>query len=825
MDRLIGRKKVFVAVLASALVAAMMAGSRVPAYGLGAATPPMSPPGGVEDLASRAAGSAKAAESLALFDQAVLAFRAGDYAKATDLFGKVMVNNPDSQMAFIMRQRAGIDQLVKMLSHKDLEDNAYKVLVLAQQQQEKIRKDPATILDLIKKLNSKELPEQWRAKQDLVAIGEYAVPYLLGVLAGEQDSSLGLTQDERLTMRALAQQTLEDMEGRAVMPLTSALGTDDALIKVQACWMLEKAADARAIPALKTVAEDPSSAPNVKQAAVKACDTIAKRAGLAAKMTAPEAHLSLAETYYYSDPRVVEYVRGLERVVWLWDAKGKSWPEKLFYKTVPQHMYNKLMAERLICLGLGIGQDESQLPVYLNKLGRLEPGDVRRKLLALLIANNYGQMVEAGALASSAVGTAKGQVPAEVAAESAKRADALLSLRLANRLAGALCLNDALAREVKDGDFVEAKLCVEDIMALGDATISPADNALLKAVSSRSAAVRFAAAEALLALSPAGTMGGQGQVVANVIAACGAQVNPNVAVVTANQMLFDEMRGALSRTAVTTEKFGNVPDAIQRIATAPPFVNLLVIDARADRPHLSADLMLVRTSAATQIMPVVVIAAGGEVDALKKELGQKVVGVVAADKGGAGVVPDIAAALKVSNVGDERTAASHEMLASLLIRLADVPPTTQYPLGAASVAVAGLLENQSDDIRVLAARALQNCGTVAVLDGLVTQFLDDNTPAELRLAVGQAAVAVLVRSGAKDPAELTHRQRLGALSVALNTATPAEMRDVGVQLFAIVPPKKAGEAPAAPKMGEKPAAMAPVKKAEPAKEAAPKKGM
>ena len=518
----------------------------------------------------------KTTQALQLLDQGIKHYRAAEYADAGKALDQLLTLQPDAPLALTLREQVGLDRLTAMLAHTETEAQALKLLLLSEQEAQRLRTDTEHIQTLVKTLIRPDIAARIRAERELVACGEFAVPYLLMVMDVEQESAFGWTREERLLARAYAFRALDDMSVRAVEPLIEALHCDNVGLKVQICQMIQKAGDARAIPALKAAAEDGNQPARLMEAASTAATALCEKAGLPTNRTAAEAYLALAESYYYSDPRVIDYVPGLDRTIWSWDPNGKTYPEQLGYKKAPQYAYDEWMTEKLVCDALGVVGDAKALEAYLAKTSRLapglprrrpgEPGDVRRALLALLVADRYSEMEEDRAIAAGKPAIAHQELPADVKAEAARRAVEVDATRPVLRLIGSPVFHDALARFLKDGDYAQAKDCIEDIRILADSTVPEPENTLLKAIYAPVPAVRYAATLTLLEIAPDGAMGGQVQVIANAIAVCSAMAMPGVGVFTAEDTLFTTIETSLRRSGYQAVRVGRISDLIAHAA-------------------------------------------------------------------------------------------------------------------------------------------------------------------------------------------------------------------------------------------------------------------
>ena len=742
------------------------------------------------DEAAPAPPDTKTVQALQLLDQGVKLNRIGEYQKAGAALDQILALQPDPPLALLLREKAGLDQLTGMFAHNETEAQAYKLLLLSQQEVRRLRMDTEHIQALINDFISDDIAKRIRAEAELVAAGEYAVPYLLMVMDVEQESVFGWTREERILARAYAYRALDDMGVRAVMPLIEALRCDNIGLKVQICRMLQKAGDARAIPALEAAAQDTTQPARMTEAAYAAAAALSEKAGLPVNRPAAQSYLALAESYYYSDPRIIDYVPGLERAIWAWDPDGKTYAEHITYRTAPQYAYNEWMTEKLVCDGLGIGSDAKGLEAYLAKTPRLPAGDVRRELLASLIANRYSEIAEDRALAAGQPVVGKAEAPAEVKAEAAQRADELDASRPTLRLIGSPEFHDALLRFLKDGDYAQAGNCIEDLRILADSTVPEPEDALLKAIYAPVPGVRYSATETLLEIAPDGGMGGQIQVVANVIAICSSNTTPGVAVITQDDNLYATVANAVGRSGCHAQRLATVADVIRHASTELPFVAMVVIDTRTQEQPAAAVAEL-KQNIATGLLPVILLAPQ-DVSSANQEAGRKASQVLSLDAGEAQLADALTRVMTAAAPPEEQTTAAHQRLLDTLDAISKLPAMTLYPVSACAPAITALLALPDAEVAMRAVKALSAIASPVAFAPLVTIFLDERDAADLRMAAGNAAATIMLVSNEKQPLRLSDDQRNAALALAEKPETSPEMRALATRLFTIVPAGRKG---------------------------------
>lgn len=739
----------------------------------------------------------KTAQIMELLDEGVTHYRVGEYERAAEKFEQILELEPSSEVALMMRQRVGVDMLVQMLQREEMAGKAYEILRLSQEEIEVRRRDPEGIRELIMELvRPEEVVARARIQRELVAVGEFAVPFLLDLLDVDQEELYGFTPRERVAARASAQLILENMRHRAVLPLIEGLQTSSEGLRAQICGILGKTRDARAIPALKALVESPDTAAETVAVAQNALAEIGKTHTVDRELSAAESYLSLAESYYYADPRVIDYVPHLERTIWVWFGEGRSYADMIAFMEVPQYAYNELMAEKLICHGLGLPYD-TQAAIEKSIPGqRYAPGDIERKLISLMAANNYAQIVEARLIAEGASVLAEFELTAEAREQADERAEELKEMHLINRLLGSPAIHDALGRQLEDGDFLHALESIADLKALGDTSVPDVENSLVEAINAPSMAVRYHATEAMMDIWPVGDLGSEASdiaeearniSVANVIAAANAQAVPHVLVVTGEPQLYHRLAQMLGDINCTTERAATLSEAVKRARTELPFVTKFIVDSRGETLEITK---LMQEDAATRYMPITVLAPSGDVQGIKDRFGDRVADVLAITARESAIINSVQATLRQSLVAPtDPVAGARERLVMMLESVSELPAHTQYPIDGAATALVGLLDSQPNEIKVLASNALEVIAHPSTVPPMVAVFLNDDEPEELRLAAGRAAVTALKACANVDEAELPAAPARSAfLNMAQDNNYSEEMREVATRLYSIIPP-------------------------------------
>jgi len=734
------------------------------------------------------------AEALKHLEAGLRYYRLAEYDKARAEFDMVLKLKPDSNSALIMREKVGIDQLVKLLADDRYAALAHEILSKAAEAAERLQRDPATIRAHIALFNDPDLRKRHRAVHEIAAIGPPAVPYLLEYLeVSPEKPAAATTASDVANFRAGAAMALSEMGARAVPVLVEALKAENVGLRRQICAYLGRAGDIRALPALLKAAEDQTLPAELRAAASDAVRLIMAGKGKSAG-TAAQAYLTLAEGYYYGDPVVTDYVPYLQRTIWTWDAAGQDYPTKLRFEDVPQYAYNQLMAEKVIYEGLevkGAGLD----------------------LLGLLVANGYKQLLEARQVASGAraVGGRPGsEADRKEAAERAQRLQAKVH-RLAQVL-GIDALHVALYRALADNDDAVARECIAELRNLGPGR-SPAlaqaqsiknapgfalGNALIAALDSASPSVRFEATEALFATDPLGRLGGRERAVENAIRLMRSRVRPTVLIFTQDNDYHQHLARILSDMAIHAERGAEYIRVMMRLKEELPAVTALIMDARVTDVKPVTLVEAVQADLRCKFVPIIIAAPSADLEATRKAVAGRAT-VMAQGATREEVQKLLREMIGRPEAQGYATAEAEAVLLRLLNTLARVPPETRYPLRGAVPALCDILAWYPDSYRVPAARVLGAIGQSQALTPLMEIYLSRERSGIVRIVAGEAALEILAGGAALTEQHLTATRTMVAAEKIEVTAPTGEeakgappveematqLREIGARLIAL----------------------------------------
>ena len=237
--------------------------------------------------------SLHAQDSSAKFKEATDLYFRGKAEEALKAFQEVLNANPSNQQAFDMYRESGRQVMALMLvKGGEFEATAKRFLELASLGRKEKTDDEAVINDLVEKVMSGNYLDQRDALYALSANhGEYGAGPFVAKLADDDK-------------RVIAMDALQHMGTDAVLPLCAALGSENESVVRYAAACLGGIKDARALPALKKVAESSGNAVN-KETANEAIKRISgKDAGSLG--SAADLHVATAIQYFKNDQQVVK---------------------------------------------------------------------------------------------------------------------------------------------------------------------------------------------------------------------------------------------------------------------------------------------------------------------------------------------------------------------------------------------------------------------------------------------------------------------------------------------------------------------------------------
>lgn len=680
-------------------------------------------------------------------------------------------------------------------------------------------RDPKRIEQLVEAL-TKGFLERTFAMEELIIAGDYAVPHLVAFLI----------RDSNNEHRAYAEYVLSRLGSSGVPPLCEALKHGDPMIRQIIIQALEAIGDARAVPALLWLAQDPTGHPLVVAAAKEA---ITKTAGDAAILTKPAciAFFDLAQDYYYENQRIV-LPHLYEHLVWRWDSTKNA----LASESVPRSLYASRMAE------------ESARNALLAD-PKFEPA------IPLLLCAFYAQQNLLDGYFSAAEGKAlseKEKADAEMAKPLCER---LKVAPLVANAAGKKFVFAALARSLRDGRTDVAVSCINTLQAVCDGSAlprqllpgeerdkggrgkarepkarkavmtwygakdrvpegPPQDAAnrygipmdgmpLIAALGHPNKHVRYAAANALVAIAPTHVVQDADAVIANLAEAVTETAVRVALLVDEDNTAIDEMRGYLRDAGVSPELARTERDAISLGRRLPP-KDVIILNGELQRADPVKLLAILREIPSLAKVAVLVLCNEANTPKLRKAFGKEEVTFVPRplSKDVVRAAIDRVLAKAPAPRGEAPSTAMSSAAAASLASIR--PGRTTFAVKDALTALrrAVVATTHPDSVRIPACIAIRNIGDPSAIAELANVYRSPKSSKPLRvaavIAIGACSArgmasgdADAVLTAASHDADFAYRQA-AALAYGLRGGASATMLKVVDQLHG-VDPKDAGK--------------------------------
>ncbi|MHC5079774.1 MAG: HEAT repeat domain-containing protein [Planctomycetota bacterium] len=266
-----------------------------------------------------------------LLDAGKQAFLEGDYETAVKKFEEVMRLKPTNQEALHLRERAGVEFLVEVLTKGGKFKNfADWLLSRAELYDEERKSNPELIKEIIDDLMSDDMRRyEWALQRLAFEVGEYAAQELTKMLGNEVDAK----------SRERAVIALSRMGSQVALPVIECLNSKNIRQKQGAIIVLGNLGDLRAVADLKRLYEDPKEPPEVKDIASAALRNLARREPGNLR-PAREYYYNKALLYFQNHPAIIKnYDRNW--LYWKWNEEK----QEIQREKVPQWLYNFRLAE------------------------------------------------------------------------------------------------------------------------------------------------------------------------------------------------------------------------------------------------------------------------------------------------------------------------------------------------------------------------------------------------------------------------------------------------------------------------------------------------
>lgn len=273
--------------------------------------------------------SASAQDVQELFNQGVAALMKGEDDAALTYFQKVLAAQPSHEQAYELwrstEHQVWLDILVKK---GEFELVGKRLMALAEMGRAERKNDGDAIKALLADVKVDDVVTRRKAIRTLAAEhGEFAVPYMLGVLGDQSD-------DDR---RVMYMQALTEMGADVVPPLVEALNASDPFLRRNVALTLGYLGDHRAGPPLAAMAQtDPNE--TCSGAAAQAAQKCGAKDAVAG-------FLALGSNYHYRQDNVLG-AKGQGTTLWSW-SEDKLVGTAVHPAVVPDELAKRAYARAL----------------------------------------------------------------------------------------------------------------------------------------------------------------------------------------------------------------------------------------------------------------------------------------------------------------------------------------------------------------------------------------------------------------------------------------------------------------------------------------------
>ena len=243
---------------------------------------------------------------------------------------KLIDSSPDplKLLALTEENPASYALLIRLDANRgELKSVTSKILEIIEQGRYARRSDPKIIIEEVKRLSS-TIRGKYTAIARLKNAGEYAIPYMLDAMGDDS------RKDEFVNITS----SLDKIGPHSLRPLTTALQTNDLIIKAEIIKALGGIGYTQPLGYLKYIAENDQSG-ELRQLAAA---SIAKINPTMAQLSAAELFFQLGEQYYYNaeslqPPADYDYAN-----LWFWDTQQR----RLKREEVSKDYFGELMGMR-----------------------------------------------------------------------------------------------------------------------------------------------------------------------------------------------------------------------------------------------------------------------------------------------------------------------------------------------------------------------------------------------------------------------------------------------------------------------------------------------
>jgi HEAT repeat protein len=486
-------------------------------------------------------------------------YKKGKYPEASSKFEEAFQMKPSSDQVYAYLQRAGMDMLGKMMNDPDrkIQDIARRLAELAKPG-DPFREGKAVVLKYIEELKSEDHAIWRNAFWHLKNIGPWSVRFLMSALADQQ-------QDK---YRSRVMLLFTEMGVDCSLGVVEALDSKNPFVRQNAAIVLGNIKDERAIPALKRVSEDANEPAEVKKFANEALLKIIRGKDSSQWKKATDYYYELATKYYYSHSSVIHSFQR-HYLIWKWDAEK----DVLTERKVARMSYNEQLAEEALYDLLTLDPNYTDKATSLSAWSLLacvhfaEALESRAAVEAALQGLRVDEVDKPGlvrlfrdieGLSDASIKDLGGKIEAAAATadvekivnEYFSKQAKIIRANVLGELPGKKYIYEALSRSLADGNYLVAKSCIDTIQEMGRPEDLPSPPVgpegketaeaaagtgaaanvsgtmgypLIEALTNEDKRVRYAAANAMIAINPQRRKLGMELVVPNLIDAIGEQ--------------------------------------------------------------------------------------------------------------------------------------------------------------------------------------------------------------------------------------------------------------------------------------------------------------
>ncbi len=697
------------------------------------------------------------------FSDALLQIEQRHYKQAAEILQKAIAAKPNSRLVADLYQDtvAKFREQALVSNDPELKAAGQELQKIALRGRIEQLRDPTRVKKLIGDLNGPFLIRTL-SMEELSIAGDYAVPQLMKFLQENQDAEL----------RSRAAYVLGRLKGVAVPAVCECLKCPDPMIRQIIIQSLETIKDPRSIPYLLWLAQDPKSHPLVALESRRLAVKIAGGDSRVLQTTASEAFLQQAEDYYHQNPKVL-LPHFYEYLVWRWDYEASE----LRSESVPRHLYPYRMAEEISRNALLANPEfDPAVPTLICAYF------AQKNLLESFFIAIEGRKLneEEQKEAEFAKPIRERLKVAPLAADAAGKRFAYAALRRALRGSDELGISVSLScidtvRAVSDASPLpkppmteeEAKKARRGAKKEGPAPgprrpmtwFGPKDkeeapppppsanpfaipldgSPLVDALSYPDKRIRYAAAEAIVALAPTFTIRDGDRVMANLSQALSETAVRVALLVDEDEAGAEQLRPLLQDVGIAPTLARTQRDALNQALDIPP-KDLIILSGqlkKIDPVEMLASLRQIYTLAA---VPVIVVSSASDRPKLTERFAKENAVFLTTPFDAQTVRTAVEDALKKSpEPKNEMIAARHASVAAET--LANVITTTSvFKLEDAMPALLRTVvtTTQPDLVRIPCAKALRRLATPRALPYLAEAYNDSKTSKNLRLAILEA---------------------------------------------------------------------------------------